>query len=363
MIDKYGRNINYLRISLTDRCNLRCIYCMPSDVEFRDEYVNDTLSTEDYKFIIKSMANSGITKLRFTGGEPTLHPGLNELIWFAKNECNINDIAITTNGLNLAQIASTLKANGLNKVNISLDSLKVYKYKSITRGGDLTQVLDGINVCLKEGIKVKINCVAIKGFNDDEISDFIELIRYNPIDVRFIELMPIGEGIGEGQKIYKNGYINVHEMIESIDGLYPVPSEENSPAKYYQFKGAKGRLGVITPLSCSFCKECNRIRVTSNGKIKLCLHSKEEIDIKNYINKPLIFREVLKDIILGKPEKHNLVERQSSSKEEIDIKNYINKPLIFREVLKDIILGKPEKHNLVERQSSETTRKMYEIGG
>lgn len=319
MIDKYGRNINYLRISLTDRCNLRCIYCMPSDVEFRDEYVNDTLSTEDYKFIIKSMANSGITKLRFTGGEPTLHPGLNELIWFAKNECNINDIAITTNGLNLAQIASTLKANGLNKVNISLDSLKVYKYKSITRGGDLTQVLDGINVCLKEGIKVKINCVAIKGFNDDEISDFIELIRYNPIDVRFIELMPIGEG----QKIYKNGYINVHEMIESIDGLYPVPSEENSPAKYYQFKGAKGRIGVITPLSCSFCKECNRIRVTSNGKIKLCLHSKEEIDIKNYINKPLIFREVLKDIILGKP----------------------------------------EKHNLVERQSSETTRKMYEIGG
>lgn len=319
MIDKYGRNINYLRISLTDRCNLRCIYCMPSDVEFRDEYVNDTLSTEDYKFIIKSMANSGITKLRFTGGEPTLHPGLNELIWFAKNECNINDIAITTNGLNLAQIASTLKANGLNKVNISLDSLKVYKYKSITRGGDLTQVLDGINICLKEGIKVKINCVAIKGFNDDEISDFIELIRYNPIDVRFIELMPIGEG----QKIYKNGYINVHEMIEYIDGLYPVPSEENSPAKYYQFKGAKGRIGVITPLSCSFCKECNRIRVTSNGKIKLCLHSKEEIDIKNYINKPLIFREVLKDIILGKP----------------------------------------EKHNLVERQSSETTRKMYEIGG
>lgn len=319
MIDKYGRNINYLRISLTDRCNLRCIYCMPSDVEFRDEYVNDTLSTEDYKFIIKSMANSGITKLRFTGGEPTLHPGLNELIWFAKNECNINDIAITTNGLNLARIASTLKANGLNKVNISLDSLKVYKYKSITRGGDLTQVLDGINVCLKEGIKVKINCVAIKGFNDDEISDFIELIRYNPIDVRFIELMPIGEG----KKIYKNGYINVHEMIESIDGLYPVPSEENSPAKYYQFKGAKGRIGVITPLSCSFCKECNRIRVTSNGKIKLCLHSKEEIDIKNYINKPLIFREVLKDIILGKP----------------------------------------EKHNLVERQSSETTRKMYEIGG
>ena len=305
MIDKYGRNINYLRISLTDRCNLRCIYCMPPNIEFRDDYINDTLSIEDYKFIIKSMASSGITKLRFTGGEPTLHPGLGELIWFAKNECNINDIAITTNGINLAPILKTLKANGLNKVNFNLDSLKVYKYKSITRGGDLNQVLDAINICLKEGIKVKINCVAIKGFNDDEIIDFIELARYNPIDIRFIELMPIGEG----QKIYKNGYINVYEMIESIDGLYPVLSEKNSTAKYYKFKGAKGKIGVIAPLSCSFCKECNKIILTSNGKIKLCIHSKEEIDIKNYINKPLIFREVLKDIILGKPEKHNLIER------------------------------------------------------
>lgn len=308
MIDKYGRNINYLRISLTDKCNLRCIYCMPSDVEFKDEYVNSILSTDDYKFIIKSMANVGITKLRFTGGEPTLHHGLNELIWFAKNECNIDDIAITTNGINLAEIAAELKANGLNKVNISLDSLKEYKYKSVTRGGNLKQVLDSMNVCLKLGIKVKVNCVAIKGFNDDEIYDFIELIKYNPIDVRFIELMPIGEG----EKIYKNGYMDVHEMISSIEGLYPIPPEDNSPAKYYQYRGARGRIGIITPLSCSFCNDCNRIRVTSNGRIKLCLHSEEEIDIKSYINRPLIFREFLKDIIVEKPEKHHLIENKSS---------------------------------------------------
>ena len=308
MKDKYGRDINYLRISLTDKCNLKCIYCMPSDVKYEDEYINKNLSTDDYKFIIKSMANIGITKLRFTGGEPTLHPGLNELIWYAKNECNIDDIAITTNGVNLSKMIHTLKSSGLKKVNISLDSLKEYKYKSITRGGNLKEVIDGINMCIKEGIKVKINCVAIKGFNDGEIYDFMELIRYNPIDVRFIELMPIGEG----QKVYKNGYINVYEMIESIEGLYQVPSEDNSPAKYYKYDGAKGRIGVITPLSCSFCKDCNRIRVTSNGKIKLCLHSKEEIDIKKYLNRPLIFREALKDMILDKPEKHNLIENQTS---------------------------------------------------
>ncbi|MGL5331133.1 MAG: radical SAM protein, partial [Peptostreptococcaceae bacterium] len=136
MIDKFGRNINYLRISLTDKCNLKCIYCMPADENFEDEYINNELSTEDYKFIIKSMANVGITKLRFTGGEPTLHPGLNELIAFAKNECGIDDIAITTNGRNFTKMIPTLKGNGLSKVNISLDSLKEFKYKSVTRGGD-----------------------------------------------------------------------------------------------------------------------------------------------------------------------------------------------------------------------------------
>lgn len=308
MIDKYGRNIDYLRISLTDKCNLRCIYCMPSDVDDEDEHINNGLSIDEYKFVIKSMASVGIKKLRFTGGEPTLYPGLNELIRFAKNECNINDIAITANGINLGKIVSKLKISGLNKVNISLDSLKEYKYKSITRGGDLKEVLDSINTCLREGIKVKINCVAIKGFNDDEVYDFIELTKYNPVDVRFIELMPIGEA----KNIYKNGYMNVHEIINSIENLHRIDGEQGSPAKYYKYNNSKGRIGIITPLSCSFCEECNRIRVTYDGKIKLCLHSKEEIDIKDYLNRPIIFKEVLKDIILEKPEKHDLIENKSS---------------------------------------------------
>lgn len=308
MNDKFGRNINYVRISLTDKCNLRCMYCMPSDVKFDRSYVNNELSFDDYKFIIKGLAELGITKVRFTGGEPLLYPKLKELIKFTYEECNIDDIAITTNGIGLATMARELRECGLKTVNISLDSLKEFKYKSITRGGDLKYVLDSIMTCIKLGIKVKVNCVAINGFNKDEIFDFMALADNYPIDVRFIELMPIGEG----EALYKHGYLNLKEFMDNIEGLYKVHSNENSTAEYYSFNGAKGRIGIITPMSCSFCNECNRIRVTSNGKIKLCLHSKEEIDIKFYLNKPLIFRETIKDLILEKPPRHYLNENECS---------------------------------------------------
>lgn len=308
MIDKFGRNINYLRISLTDKCNLRCIYCMPPNVRFEKNYINNNLSSKDYKFIIKSMSELGITKVRFTGGEPLLHPNLSELIAFTKYECNIDDIGITTNGIGLSDIATQLKQSGLRTVNISLDSLKEYKYKTITRGGCLKEVLKSINTCLRLGIKVKINCVVINDFNDDEIYDFILMTKFNPIDVRFIELMPIGEA----QPIYKRGYLNIGEIIDSMQELYKVQTNENTTAKHYMLSGAKGRVGVIAPLSCSFCQNCNRIRVTSSGTIKLCLHSKEEIDIKQYINRPMLFREFMKEIILNKPQKHHLIENQCS---------------------------------------------------
>lgn len=319
MIDKYGRNIDYVRISLTDKCNLRCVYCMPSDVAFEKNYINDVLELDDYKFIIKGMSELGTTKVRFTGGEPLLHPNIVELIRYAYEDCRIDDIGITTNGIGLDKIAYNLYQSGLKSVNISLDSLKEYKYKSITRGGELKHILKSINKCLSLGIKVKINCVVINGFNDDELLDFMLMTKLHPIDIRFIELMPLGEA----SKVYKKGYFNIGKMIENIDELYKVNSNEKSTAQYYRFDGAKGRIGVITPMSCSFCNECNRIRVTANGTIKLCLHSNEEFDIKEYLNKPMIFKEVMKDIILEKPEKH-----------------YLN-----------------------ENQHSDTTRKMYQIGG
>ena len=308
MLDGYERNIDYARISLTDKCNLRCVYCMPEDKVYENNLINDTLSFNDYKFIINGLSQVGIKKIKFTGGEPLLYPHLIELIKYAHYECNIDDISITTNGIGLNEIAYELKRSGLKSVNISLDSLKSYKYKSITRGGNLTDVLKSINRCLELGIKVKINCVVIKRFNDDEVYDFIEMANYYPIDVRFIELMPIGEG----EYFYENGYFNISKLINEIDELYKIEDEKGSTARLYQAKYAKGRIGIITPISCQFCNTCNRIRITSDGKIKLCLHSNEETDIRYYLNKPMIFKEVLKEIILKKPDKHNLLENNSS---------------------------------------------------
>ena len=308
MLDGYERNIDYARISLTDKCNLRCVYCMPEDKVYENNLINDTLSFNDYKFIINGLSQVGIKKIKFTGGEPLLYPHLIELIKYAHYECNIDDISITTNGIGLNEIAYELKRSGLKSVNISLDSLKSYKYKSITRGGNLTDVLKSINRCLELGIKVKINCVVIKRFNDDEVYDFIEMANYYPIDVRFIELMPLGEG----EYFYENGYFNISKLINEIDELYKIEDEKGSTTRLYQGKYAKGRIGIITPISCQFCNTCNRIRITSDGKIKLCLHSNEETDIRYYLNKPMIFKEVLKEIILKKPDKHNLLENNSS---------------------------------------------------
>ena len=308
MLDGYERNIDYARISLTDKCNLRCVYCMPEDKVYENNLINDTLSFNDYKFIINGLSQVGIKKIKFTGGEPLLYPHLIELIKYAHYECNIDDISITTNGIGLNEIAYELKRSGLKSVNISLDSLKSYKYKSITRGGNLTDVLKSINRCLELGIKVKINCVVLKRFNDDEVYDFIEMANYYPIDVRFIELMPLGEG----EYFYENGYFNISNFINDIDELYKIEDEKGSTARLYQAKYAKGRIGIITPISCQFCNTCNRIRITSDGKIKLCLHSNEETDIRYYLNKPMIFKEVLKEIILKKPDKHNLLESNSS---------------------------------------------------
>lgn len=308
MLDGYGRNIDYARISLTDKCNLRCVYCMPEDKVYENNLINHTLSFNDYKFIINGLSQVGIKKIKFTGGEPLLYPHLIELIKYAHYECNIDDISITTNGIGLNEIAYDLKRSGLKSVNISLDSLKSYKYKSITRGGNLTDVLKSINRCLELEIKVKINCVVIKRFNDDEVYDFIEMANYYPIDVRFIELMPLGEG----EYFYENGYFNISKLINEIDELYKIEDEKGSTARLYQAKYAKGRIGIITPISCKFCNTCNRIRITSDGKIKLCLHSNEETDIRYYLNKPMIFKEVLKEIILKKPDKHNLLENNSS---------------------------------------------------
>ena len=264
MLDKYGRDINYLRISLTDRCNLRCVYCMPEEGVEKACH-EDVLRYEEIIKIVQTAAKLGIKKIRYTGGEPLILRNIDQLIYETSIIPGIEDIAITTNGISLLEKADELKKAGLKRVNISLDTLKEDKYKMITRGGELKKVLSAIEKCISIGLTpVKINTVLLKGINDDEIEDLINLTKDMPVNIRFIELMPIGEG----EKLYSDNFISNDEVIESLTGLIPMVSKEGSTAKLYTKKGYKGTIGFISPLSCKFCSSCNRIRLTSVGTIK-----------------------------------------------------------------------------------------------
>ncbi|WP_297136571.1 GTP 3',8-cyclase MoaA [Terrisporobacter sp.] len=297
MKDSCLSDINYIRISLTDKCNLRCVYCMDEDEKFEEEYINDILSFDDYKFIIKNFAELGIKKIKFDGGEPLLYGRLSELIYYAKHICNIEDVSITTNGHNFCERALELKESGIDSVNISIDSLKEYRYRGVTRGGNLNEVLNTFNTCLRLKIPVKINCTLIESFNDDEVFDFIQLAKNFPVDVRFVELRPSGYA----KELYRTSYINTKSLIESIDGIEPIESDFNSIAKYYTMRNLKGRIGVISSISNSFFKNSNRIRITHDGYVRLCLHGEEDIDIKQFLHKPIMFKEIIKEILLERP--------------------------------------------------------------
>lgn len=289
MIGNFGKN--YLHISLTQKCNLGCVYCKSENMYYDNTY--DKLTVDDYKFLIKSMSEIGISKVRFSGGEPLLYPRLIELIRFAKEECNIEDIGIITNGILLYELAYQLRDAGVSSVNISLDSLKEYKYKSITNGGTLKNVLKSIELCTKLGFDIKINCVVIDGFNDDELYDFMIMTHYYPIDVRFREIIPVKEAI----KVYKQGYFNVGNFINKIEELKLVESNERVGTKYYKYNGAKGRIGVISSVCSSEFVKNNKIIVDSNGFMKVGANLDTQIDIKEYLQKPMMFKETIKEII------------------------------------------------------------------
>jgi len=308
MRDQYGRNIDYLRVSLTDRCNLRCIYCMPEDgiEKLRHE---DILRFEEVLQIIRAFAKIGGRKIRFTGGEPLILKGITELIRETSQIPGIEDIALTTNGMLLADMADDLKKAGLKRVNISLDSLKPDKFNQITRGGDVKKILAAIEKCLSVGISpVKINVVLIKGVNDDEVQDFAKLTVNLPLHVRFIELMPLGEG----KKYYQSGYMSSNEIMMRIPDLIPLEDDMPGTAKMYKLKNAKGKIGFITPMSCKFCSSCNRIRLTSVGTIKPCLHSEAEISIKEYLSNEAFLVAALKNAVFGKPREHYLEDGNAS---------------------------------------------------
>ena len=303
MQDRFGRRIEYLRLSVTQDCNLRCIYCMP-DEKGRNTCSSPSLSPEEMERIVAVLAGLGIRKVRITGGEPLMRPDICDIIKRISSIPGIEDISLTTNGIRLAAMAQDLAASGLMRVNISLDSLKPEVFRHITGGGNVAAVLNGIQKAVDYGLKpVKINTVLIKGENDTEVDDFIRLAQSNPIDVRFIELMPVGSfGESNMDRIIPNsGIISAHPGLQYIE-----EDCTGQPARYYKIAGYKGKIGFISPMSHKFCSSCNRIRLTCTGRLRPCLGSNGEIDVMDAMRRhPDMLEDVLKKAIFEKPEGHN----------------------------------------------------------
>lgn len=309
MKDRFGRNITYLRISVTDLCNLRCKYCMPES-GVKSLCHSDILSIEEIVEIVKVASKNGIKKIRLTGGEPLVRRGFINLCKQISEINEIEDIAITTNGVYLKDMADELFENKVRRINFSLDTLIKEKYNDITRRNDFDKTMESLFYAIKKGFKVKINVVLIGGFNDDEIQDFVNLANDYDLEVRFIELMQIGETANWSKDKFVSNKIVLEKVPElEFDGVSGV-------AKIYKIKGQKGRIGLISPISCSFCEDCNRIRLTSDGKLKPCLHSKDEINLKGLSGEEL--EELFKRGIFEKPEKHHLEDGKSESARDMN---------------------------------------------
>ncbi|MBP3384211.1 MAG: GTP 3',8-cyclase MoaA [Firmicutes bacterium] len=307
MIDNYNRQINYLRVSVTDKCNLRCRYCMPEEGVPHREH-KDMMTVDETFMAIKAAAELGIKKIRITGGEPLVKRGIINLCREVAEIPGIEEVCMTTNGILLPQMAEDLKAAGVDRLNISLDTLDPEKFHYITRVGQLQDVLDGMKAAEEAGFEnTKINCVLMGGFNDDEIEDFVNLTREKPIEVRFIELMPIGGGIG----FDKQQFVSCEEVLKRVPELEPM-NQEDGVAKLYKIPGAPGRVGLIRPISCEFCEGCNKIRLTADGKIKPCLHSDLEIPLKGLMQEEMT--EALRKSILDKPERREELDADNPSR-------------------------------------------------
>lgn len=304
MKDLYGREISYLRISVTDLCNLRCKYCMPESGVCKLEHA-DVLKLEEFYEIAKAFVELGVRKIRITGGEPLVKNGIVELVKKISS-LGVDDLAMTTNGLLLPKYAKELKKAGLNRVNISLDTLNREKYREITRGGDLLDVFKGIEIAKEVGLTpIKINTVLIGDFNIDEIENFVYITQQENIDVRFIELMPIGEASGWAEE----KFVSNNMILEKVPELIKTEAKDpSSPAVYYKLPNGLGKVGIINPISCKFCDACNRVRLTASGKLKLCLHSDDEIDLREVLRSGGDLNKAIRESILQKPEEHHLEE-------------------------------------------------------
>ena len=298
MIDTFGREIYYLRLSVTDRCNLRCRYCMPADGICNKKRHEEMLTEDEMVMAVRAAASLGICKLRLTGGEPLVKKNILSICERCAAVDGIRELCMTTNGTLLPTMAGALKAAGVSRLNISLDTLDAEKYAAITRVGVLDEALRGIEAALDAGFAgIKINAVLIGGFNDGEIPALADLTRRWPVDVRFIELMPMTENETFG----KNAYVPDEAVLTALPELVPAP-QNDGVARLYRLPGAKGNVGLTSAVSNHFCAGCNRIRLTADGKLKPCLHSDRECSIKGLSEEEM--RREIEKVILAKPACH-----------------------------------------------------------
>lgn len=308
-VDAHGRTIDYLRISVTDRCNFRCVYCMPAEgLPWIPKA--DTLTYEEIRDIVVQLAPLGLRRLRITGGEPTIRPELPRLVAMLHTIPEIEDIALSTNGVLLPRFARALADAGLDRVNISVDSLRAERIASIARRSLPFDPRAVVRTAIDAGLNpVKINVVVMRGVNDDEIADFAALTRELPVHVRFIELMPVGELRDQTA----THVVPSDEILTRLTEQTPLhgdagPSAGNGPAVYYRFAGAPGTVGVITPMTHTYCDRCNRVRLTADGRLRTCLFGDHEVLLRDALREGLPLAPLFRDALAQKPKAHELLQ-------------------------------------------------------
>ncbi len=311
LTDQFGRTIEYLRISVTDRCNFRCQYCMPLEgLPWLPK--QDILRYEEITEIVRQLAPLGLRRIRLTGGEPTIRPQLATLVRALRDVPGVEDIALSTNGVKLPEMAGELRAAGLDRVNISADSLRADRVTAIARRDLGFDIVRSARAAERAGLSpIKINVVVMRGINDDEIADFAELTKAHPWHVRFIELMPVGEmrdltweHVVPSEEVLAR--VRTLGEIEPDDG----PARGNGPAVYWRFRGAPGTIGVITPMTHTYCERCNRVRLTADGRLRTCLFGDHEVLLRDALRAGEPLEPLFRKALAEKPKEHDLLQMQ-----------------------------------------------------
>lgn len=310
--DQFGRRIDYLRISVTDKCNFRCIYCMPPEgLQWLPKA--DLLSYEEIAAIVEQLASEGLSKIRITGGEPTIRPNLEILIRYLSAIEGIRDIALSTNGVRLAELAPAYREAGLDRVNISADSLRPDRIAAISRRDMGFDPVAAATAAERAGLSpIKINVVVMRGINDDEVHDFARLTMDHPWHVRFIELMPVGNMT----EVTWDHVLPSDEVLDRIASIAPLaaasaPARSNGPAAYYRFDGAPGSIGVITPMTHTYCASCNRVRLTADGRLRTCLFGDHEVNLRDAHRAGESVVPLFRQALAEKPLEHALLQMNS----------------------------------------------------